>query len=92
MGCTFLVGTLSSLHVMKILHSILVTSLLIIAFPTQAALRCGALVVDATPVVLPVHVNGGMRQRELDEVGSRIKVRAIVLEDDTDDSDHCGGG
>ena len=74
-------GTLSSLHVMKILHSILVTSLLIIAFPTQAALRCGALVVDATPVVLPVHVNGGMRQRELDEVGSRIKVRAIVLDD-----------
>ena len=37
--------------------------------------------VDATPTVLPVHVNGGMRQRELDEVGSRIKVRAIVLDD-----------
>mgnify|MGYP004066348741 CR=1 FL=1 len=36
---------------------------------------------DATPKQLPVHVNGGMRQRELGEVGSPIKVRAIALDD-----------
>jgi len=66
---------------MKILRALLVFLLLLIANPAQAALRAGARVVDATPTVLPVHVNGGMRQRELDEVGSRIKVRAIVLDD-----------
>ena len=37
--------------------------------------------VDATPTVLPVHVNGGMRQRELEEIGSPITVRAIALDD-----------
>ena len=70
-------------YTMKALHSILVVALFISISPTRAALRCGALVVDATPTVLPVHVNGGMRQRELDEVGSRIKVRGIVLDDGT---------
>jgi len=66
---------------MKALHPLLVVGLLVSLFPTQAALRAGALVVDATPKQLPVHVNGGMRQRELNEVGSPIKVRAIALDD-----------
>ena len=66
---------------MKTLHTLLAIGLLVSLFPAQAALRAGALVVDATPKQLPVHVNGGMRQRELDEVGSPIKVRAIVLDD-----------
>jgi len=66
---------------MKALHPLLVVGLLASLFPTQAALRAGALVVDATPKQLPVHVNGGMRQRELNEVGSPIKVRAIALDD-----------
>jgi len=66
---------------MKALHPLLVVGLLVSLFPTQAALRAGALIVDATPKQLPVHVNGGMRQRELNEVGSPIKVRAIALDD-----------
>ena len=66
---------------MKALHPLLVVGLLVSLFPTRAALRAGALVVDATPKQLPVHVNGGMRQRELNEVGSPIKVRAIALDD-----------
>ena len=66
---------------MKALHPLLVVGLLVSLFPTQAALRAGALVVDATPKQLPVHVNGGMRQRELNEVGSPITVRAITLDD-----------
>ena len=68
-------------YTMKALHPLLVVGLLVSLFPTQAALRAGALVVDATPKLLPVHVNGGMRQRELNEVGSPIKVRAIALDD-----------
>ena len=74
-------GAVSSLHTMKILRAFLTIPFLLIANPAQAALRAGARVVDATPTVLPVHVNGGMRQRELEEVGSRIKVRAIVMDD-----------
>ena len=66
---------------MKALHTLFVVGLLVSLFPVQAALRAGALVVDATPKQLPVHVNGGMRQRELGEVGSPIKVRAIALDD-----------
>jgi len=66
---------------MKALHSLLVVSLLASLLPAQAALRAGALVVDATPKQLPVHVNGGMTQRKLDEVGSPITVRAIALDD-----------
>ena len=66
---------------MKALHSLLVVSLLASLLPAQAALRAGALVVDATPKQLPVHVNGGMTQREISEIGSPIKVRAIALDD-----------
>lgn len=66
---------------MKALHFLFVVSLLFSIFPTQAALRVGARVVDATPKQLPVHVNGGMRQRKLNEVGAPIKVRAIALDD-----------
>ncbi|MBT5322487.1 MAG: hypothetical protein HOK62_07815 [Verrucomicrobiales bacterium] len=66
---------------MKAIHLFIVVFLSAFLFPVQAALRAGALVVDATPKQLPVHVNGGMRQRKLDEVGSPIKVRAIALDD-----------
>ena len=48
---------------------------------SEAALRAGAHTADATPMELPVLVNGGMRQREVSEVGSRITARAIVLDD-----------
>jgi len=48
---------------------------------SEAALRAGAHTTDATPTELPVLVNGGMRQREVSEVGSRITARAIVLDD-----------
>ena len=48
---------------------------------SEAALRAGAHTADATPEQLPVLVNGGMRQREMNEVGSRITARAIVLDD-----------
>ncbi len=68
---------------MKALSILIVVAFFDSMFPAKAALRAGALEVDATPTVLPVHVNGGMRQRELSEVGSRIKVRAIVLDDGT---------
>ena len=74
-------GVEFSIHIMKALYTLLVVGLLVSLFPAQAALRAGALVVDATPKQLPVHVNGGMRQRELGEVGSPIKVRAIALDD-----------
>ena len=66
---------------MKAIPFLIIVSLFQLPQLTQAALRAGAHVVDATPTVLPVHVNGGMRQRKLFEVGSRIKVRAIVLDD-----------
>ena len=64
------------------------TSFTLIAFlihlsltsPTQAALRAGAHVADATPRELPVLVNGGMTSRSIKEVGSRITARAIVLD------------
>ena len=48
---------------------------------SEAALRAGAHTADATPMELPVLVNGGMRQREVSEVGTRITARAIVLDD-----------
>ena len=62
---------------MKTLHPLLVVGLLVSLFPTQAALRAGALVVDATPKLLPVHVNGAMRQRELNEVRNHNKLPDI---------------
>ena len=46
-----------------------------------ADIEAGAVVVDATPSQLPVHVNGGMTQRLISEIGSPIKVRAIVVDD-----------
>ena len=67
---------------MKTLHSFLAVLLLAIIPPaTQAALRAGAHTADATPEKLPVLVNGGMTSRSLNEVGSRITARAIVLDD-----------
>ncbi|MEE2738854.1 MAG: LamG-like jellyroll fold domain-containing protein [Planctomycetota bacterium] len=46
-----------------------------------ADIEAGAIVVDATPSQLPVHVNGGMTQRLIRKIGSPIKVRAIVVDD-----------
>ncbi|MBL68502.1 MAG: hypothetical protein CMO74_08650 [Verrucomicrobiales bacterium] len=67
---------------MKMLHLLLAVLLLaIIPSSTQAALRAGAHTADATPDKLPVLVNGGMVSRSLNEVGSRITARAIVLDD-----------
>ena len=67
---------------MKMLHLLLAVLLLaIIPSSTHAALRAGAHTADATPDKLPVLVNGGMTSRSLNEVGSRITARAIVLDD-----------
>ena len=67
---------------MKTLHlSLAVLLLAIVTQFTQAALRAGAHTADATPKELPVLVNGGMTSRSVNEVGSRITARAIVLDD-----------
>ncbi|MBM4075879.1 MAG: hypothetical protein FJ267_09570, partial [Planctomycetes bacterium] len=49
----------------------------------SADFRAGAVVVDVTPPVLPVLVNGGMTSRTLDKVNSRINARAIAMTDGT---------
>jgi hypothetical protein len=46
-----------------------------------AELRVGAAIVDATPVQLPVLVNGGMLSRSADQVKTPINARAIVVDD-----------
>lgn len=45
-------------------------------------LRAGAVVVDVTPVTLPVIVNGGMTSRSLDQIKTRLYARALALADD----------
>lgn len=47
----------------------------------SAQLKAGAVVVDVTPKILPVLVNGGMTSRSADEVKTRVNARAIVLDD-----------
>ncbi len=44
-------------------------------------LRAGAAVVDVTPQQFPVFVNGGMLSRSIDTVKTKVKARAIVLDD-----------
>jgi len=47
----------------------------------RAELRVGAAVVDATPVQLPVLINGGMLSRTADQIRTPIHARAIVADD-----------
>lgn len=47
-------------------------------------LRVGAAIVDATPQMFPVLVNGGMLSRSESEVKTPINVRAIVVDDGVD--------
>ena len=46
-----------------------------------ADFRAGAAVVDVTPVVLPVLVNGGMLNRSVEKVNTRVNARALALTD-----------
>jgi hypothetical protein len=46
-----------------------------------ADFRAGAAVVDVTPAVLPVLVNGGMLNRSVDKVNTRVNARALALAD-----------
>jgi len=46
-----------------------------------ADFRAGAAVVDVTPAVLPVLVNGGMLNRSVEKVNTRVNARAIALSD-----------
>jgi len=50
--------------------------------PSRAEFRAGAVVVDVTPTLFPVLVNGGMLSRTADSVHTPISARAIVLADD----------
>lgn len=52
----------------------------------HAELRAGATVVDVTPEKWPVLVNGGMLQRLLDKVKTRVHARALVLSDGKSDA------
>jgi len=46
-----------------------------------ADFRAGAAVVDVTPAVLPVLVNGGMLNRSVEKVNTRVNARALALAD-----------
>lgn len=46
-----------------------------------AEFRAGAAVVDVTPAVLPVLVNGGMLNRSVSNVNTRVNARALALAD-----------
>jgi len=59
--------------------SLLVSPLL----DVRAELRAGAAIVDITPDQLPVIVNGGLVARTVDNVGTRLNARALVLDDGT---------
>lgn len=48
---------------------------------SAADFRAGAAVVDVTPAVLPVLVNGGMLNRSVDKVNTRVNARALALSD-----------
>ena len=61
---------------------LLIALLLTISATLRAAdFRAGAAVVDVTPAVLPVLVNGGMLNRSLDKVNTRVNARALALAD-----------
>ena len=47
----------------------------------SAEFQAGAVVLDITPVQLPVVVNGGMLSRTVEQVKTRLNARALVLDD-----------
>ncbi len=71
---------------MKSSASIVVVLIFCLGFIREATaeLRVGAAVVDATPVQLPVLINGGMLSRSADQVKTPINARAIVVDDGRD--------
>ena len=54
---------------------------LLAALPVHAEFRAGAAVVDVTPTVLPVLVNGSMVSRSVDKINTRVHARALALAD-----------
>ncbi|MBC8353941.1 MAG: hypothetical protein H8E66_18245 [Planctomycetes bacterium] len=68
---------------MRLLTTLLVSFALhgLLSLEANAQLQAGAAVVDATPIQLPVFVNGGLTSRSLDIVKTKINVRSIVLDD-----------
>ena len=49
--------------------------------PARAEFKAGAAVIDVTPPMLPVLVNGGMTSRSVEKIKTRVNARAIVLAD-----------
>jgi hypothetical protein len=68
---------------MKRLPKICVVVLVVLVAVGEATaeLRVGAAVVDATPVQLPVLINGGMLSRTAEQIRTPIHARAIVADD-----------
>tara|TARA_Y100001934_G_scaffold230709_1_gene278450 strand:+ start:5893 stop:8112 length:2220 start_codon:yes stop_codon:yes gene_type:complete len=61
---------------------IIVTAIrLVLPFQSNAELRVGAAVVDASPVEFPVFVNGGITSRSAMKVNDPINCRALALAD-----------
>ena len=56
-------------------------SLLLPLAAARAEFKAGAAVIDVTPPVLPVLVNGGMTSRSVEKIKTRVNARAIVLAD-----------
>lgn len=65
----------------KILVSLAVLSFVESLRLSAADFRAGAAVVDVTPAVLPVLVNGGMLNRSVEKVNTRVNARALALSD-----------
>lgn len=66
---------------MKTMSALLSALLLATAAAPAADFRAGAAVVDVTPAVLPVLVNGGMLNRSVSNVNTRVNARALVFAD-----------
>ena len=49
----------------------------------RGELNAGAAIIDITPTKLPVIVNGGLVARMVDNIGTRLSARALVLDDGT---------
>lgn len=55
----------------------------LLAFPSRAEFRAGAVAIDVTPETLPVLVNGGMYGRHVAKLRGRLHARALALSDGT---------